>query len=184
MDGNVLEMDGNVLEMVCPKLLCIGIGGGCGVVGSFLSSQLRCVCDSPARCPLPGTPGGHPSLQRQRSYLPGGLISLYQSPPLICVTAGTSSIHANRGISLKPNLVLDCPGWSPWVFAWMCAPGQAVGQLSQGCGGAAHWDHGARFPSQPLPHGRKRSPAWLQALPTSSCSAASMDPSFPATQYV
>lgn len=67
--------------------------------------------------PWLGTSGGYPSLQRQRPYLPEGLISLYQSPHLICSAAETSSIHTNRGISLKPNLILDHPGW------WAAEPG-------------------------------------------------------------
>lgn len=69
------------------------------------------------------------------------------------------------------------------MFMWLSAPEQAVGQLSQGSAGAARWDHRAGIPSQPLPWGRKFSPAWLQALPTPSCSAVSVDPPFPASQY-
>lgn len=156
--------------------------GGVGLWALFPPNRLGVFVTLQPDVPWLGTPGGYPSLQRQRCCFSIGFIISYQSPPLICATAGTSLIHANRGISLEPNLILHHPGWSLWVFTWMCAPGQASGQLSQGSGGAARWDHRAHFSLQPLPLGRKRSPAQLQALPTSSCSAASMDPPFPASQ--
>lgn len=159
----------------------------------FLLAGQVCIPGSPARCPLvwPGDTRQISQLADVKICPSGVLTSPYNSPPPIHATAGTSSIHANRVIWLKPSFTSDHPSWSLWYsFPCMCATEQGIGQLIRGCGGTTQrWVPGqGMFPiTASLSLGRNRSPALLQALPTSSCSAAGAGftaPPFPASQYV